>query len=137
MTVKDYLEQYRTLEAGIKVKLEQVERLRALVTRANANCNSGGFNPMPYDKVGELTAKIVDLENEVNREIGKLIGLQAEITGYIAAIPSAKVRRVIDLHYISGLSFGKIAEREARDIRTIFRWHEEGLKFLEKNFKMS
>lgn len=137
MTVKDYLEQYRTLEAGIKVKLEQVERLRALVTRANANCNSGGFNPMPYDKVGELTAKIVDLENEVNRDIDRLIDLRAEIVGYTALIPDAEVRLVVELHYINGKSFKAIAEQEARGLRTILYRHKEGLDFLEKNIKIS
>lgn len=137
MTVKEYLGQCRTLEAEIKVKLEQVERLRALVTRTSPGWNSGGFNPTPYDKVGEITAKIIDLEHEINREIDRLIDLQAEIIGHIALIPNAKVRLVIDLHYINGLSFGKIAEREACDIRTIFRWHEKGLKFLEEKLKMS
>lgn len=132
MTVKDYLEQYRTLEAEVKVKLEQVERLRALVTRANASWNSGSFNPMPYDKVGEITAKIVDLEHEINREIDRLIDLQAEIKGYIALIPDAKVRLVIELHYINGRSFGEIAEREARGLRTILYRHKDGLDFLEK-----
>lgn len=136
MTVNDYLEQYRTLEAGIEMKLEQVERLRLLVTRASAGYNSGGSNPMPYDKVGELTAKIVDLENEVRSEISRLIDLQTEIKGYIALIPDAGVRLVMDLHYISGQSFGEIAKREARDIRTIFRRHKEGVKFLEKKIKI-
>lgn len=137
MTVKDYLGQCGTLETEIKAKLEQVEHLRTLVTRANANWKSGGFNPMPYDKVGEITAKIVDLEKEINSEIDRLIDLQTEIQGYTAAMPYDKARLVIDLHYINGLSFGEIATREARDIRTIFRWHEKGLKFLEKTLKIS
>lgn len=137
MTVKDYLEQYRTLDAEIEAEIEQVERLRLLVTRASAGYNSGGLNPMPYDKVGELTTQIVDLENKVNGKIEKLLALRMEIKGHIALIPDAKVRVVIDLHYISGQSFGEIAKREARDIRTIFRRHKEGVKFLEKNIKMS
>ncbi len=135
MTVKEYLAQYRTLDAYINAKLEQVEHLRTLVTRTNAGRTTGGFNPMPYDKVGEITAKIVDLENEINSEIDKLIDLQAEIKGYTALIPNAKVRLVIDLHYINGRSFKEIARSESRDIRTIFRWHETGLNYLEKSIK--
>ena len=137
MTVKEYLGQYKTLVAGIGVKRKQVERLRALVIRANAGRNSGGFNPMPYDKVGEITAEIVDLENEVNSEIDRLIALRAEIKGYIALIPNAGVSLVIEMRYINRLSFREIADQLALDIRTIFYRHETGLEFLESIIKIS
>ena len=136
MTVKEYLEQYKTLDARINAKIEQVEHLRAMFTRAYSGGNTGGGNSGPYDKIGEITAKIVDLESEINDEIDKLIDLRAEIKGYIAQIPNEKNRFLLELHYINGYSFDKIASLENRDRRSILYRHEKGLKFLEKVVKI-
>lgn len=137
MTVKEYLEFYKAYIAETEVELEQVERLRELATRASASWNPGGINPMPYDKVGEITAKIVDLENTIRSRIDATISMRTEIKGYIALIPNDKARLVIELRYLNGLSFRKIAERVERDVRTVLRRHKEGLNFLEENIEIS
>lgn len=132
MTAKEYLMQYRTLDARIDAKLAQVERLRRLARTAGSHGNSSGIHStQPRDKIGELTAKIVDLEVEINEEINALVDLEREIRGRIAHIPDDNQRLVLEMKYINGLTFEKIAENMHYSLRAVYNYHVSALKSVQ------
>lgn len=124
MTAKEYLSQYRTLNARINAKLAQAERLRHLAQSAGGQNYSGdAHSTQPRDKVGELTAKIVDLEIETNDEIGKLVDLEREIRDCISTLASANQRAVLEMKYINGLTMKQIADKMNYSVINIRKIH--------------
>lgn len=132
MTAKEYLMQYRTLDARIDAKLAQVGRLRRLAQTAGSQGNSSGIHStQPRDRIGELTAKIVDLETEINDEIDALVDLEREIRGCISKLTNENQRVVLEMKYINGLTFEKIAENMHYSLRAVYNYHASALKSVQ------
>lgn len=129
MTAKEYLSQYRTLDAEINSKLEQAAQLRALAAKVSPSTgfgSSGGIS----DRVGKTVAKIVDLENEINEKIDNLIDLKKEIDTRIAAIANPAYRIILENYYILGKSFEEIGEMLNYSRMQICRNHGTALTFI-------
>lgn len=128
MTSKEYLSQYRTLNARIDAKLAQAERLRHLAQSAGGQNYSGAaHSTQPRDKVGELTAKIIDLEMEINDEIDKLVDLEREIRSCISKLENKNQRIVLEMKYINGWTLDSIAKLLNYSLVHIKRIHNQAL----------
>ena len=131
MTAKEYLQQYRTLNAHIDAKLAQAERLRHLAQMAGQQGNfSGIHSTQPRDKIGELTAKIVDLETEINDEIDALVDLEREIRGCISKLTNENQRVVLEMKYINGRTLDSIAKQLNYSLANIKTIHKCALESL-------
>lgn len=128
MTAKEYLEQYKTLDVRINAKIAQAKQLRERAQYVSSTSSGGIHGAQPSDKVGELTAKIVDLEREINAEIDCLIDLKREIKERIARIPDVVYRTVLEMRYINGWSIVKISLRLNCSERTIYKTQREALE---------
>lgn len=132
MTAKQYLDKYRELAAKIRAKSEQIDRLREFLTGTSSGGSNGSGGSQPYDKIGDVTASIVDMEREKNAMVDELVEMQVVIRKNLSRITNPKIRSVIECRYINGYSHEKIAEIERCDVRTIYRWCGEGLALLNK-----
>ena len=129
MTAKEYLNQYRTLNARIDAKIAQAERLRYLARTPGAQRPSNDIHSTaPHDKIGELTAKIFDLEREINSEIDSLVDLEREIRGCIARVPKENQRLVLELKYINGETLVRIADRLHYSLDGVKKIHKLALE---------
>lgn len=108
MTAKEYLKRYRTLNAYIDCKLEEVAQLRELSTRISPTAMFDR-NGNVSDKVGRTAAKIVDLEAEIDREVDELVEMRKEIEETISMIEDIDIRTVLEYRYINGFSWRRIA----------------------------
>ena len=79
------------------------------------------------DRVGDTVAKIADLEREINTDIDALVDLGREISDKIKSIGQDKLRQVLELHYLNGLSLDEVAERMHYSYRQICRIHSQAL----------
>ncbi len=127
MTPKEYLSRYRWLDAEINAKLEQREELRRKAQTVGGDPGSGVRSSQPYDRVGEITARIVDLEREINDDIDRLISLQEEIREAINAVPEQRLRTLLEFRYINCLTLEKTAERMNYSYPQICRLHGRAL----------
>lgn len=72
MKAKVYLQKIELMDAKINTRLEEVEKLNTLVTKITAV--SGGERVQAstsQQKMADCVARIVDLENELNKEIDR------------------------------------------------------------------
>lgn len=80
MTIKEYLSQAYRIDQRINSKLDQVQSLRELTVKATSTLSdtysSGNGNKQ---KMESVIVKIIDLENEIDEEIDKLVDLKHEI----------------------------------------------------------
>ena len=136
MNAKEYLKQAFYLDKRINSKLEQVESLNALATKATTT-----LSDMPKDpnkgtsRLGDTIAKIIDLQEEINKDIDKLVDLKAEIVGIIKRIDNKELQVILEKRYLCFETWEKIAVEMTYDIRHIYRLHNLGLKETSKLLK--
>lgn len=77
MNAKEYLKQAFYLDKRINSKLEQVESLNALATKATSTLSDMPKSPnRGPSKLEDTIVKIIDLQGEINRDIDKLLDLK-------------------------------------------------------------
>lgn len=128
MTAKEYLSQYKDLNDSINVKLEQVGELRRKAQTVSSGSSDGTHSSTPRDRIGEITARIVDLECEINEDIDRSIDLQREIRAAIATVPEVRLRTLLEYKYINLLTLDETAVRMNYSYPQICRLHGRALQ---------
>jgi DNA-directed RNA polymerase specialized sigma subunit len=138
MTAKEYLEKAYRLNQVIDIKLEEVSALRSLTTRVTT---AFGEDKIKTSKkrspMEDVLVRLMDLENEVNIDIDRLISLKKEIIETINQVDDYTLRLVLAMRYINHKSWEDIADDLLYDVRTIYRFHKQGLKEIEKILNLS
>ena len=128
MTTKEYLSQYKDLNDSINAKLEQVEELRRKAQTVCSGSSDGTHSSTPRDRIGEITARIFDLEREINEDIDRSIDLQREIRAAIATVPEVRLRTLLEYKYINLLTLEETAVRMNYSYPQICRLHGRALQ---------
>lgn len=135
MTIRELLKSHSAINSLIDVKLEHIAELRSLAAKVTASPFSESHAKGTYtDRVGRTTARIVDLENEINQEIDKLVDLKIKIRDLISALPDGLYRTILERHYILNESWEKISEKVDYSRRHISRLHDKAIDELEELF---
>lgn len=129
MTVKEYLNQAYRVDERISVKLEQIQRLRELATKATTtlSCAGGGGGGDAHSKE-RIIAKIVDLEQTINADIEHLIDLKAEIAEVIKQVNNKEYQELLELRYLCYKKWEDIASQMGYSTQNIFVLHKKALK---------
>ena len=129
MTNKAYLSQARHLDTRIKSKLQQVDSLNELATNCSLILTGMPRNPSASNsRMAEAITKIVDLQNEINRDIDKLVELKLEIMGVIKAVQNPDFQTILEKRYLCFLSWEKIAVDMDYDLRYVHKLHTQALE---------
>ena len=131
MTAKEYLDQAYRLDQRINSKLEQVLSLRELTTKATATMSdmpSGGSRNV-Y-RMQDIIAKIVDLENEINRDIDALVDLKREMVATIKAVVDPECQTLLELRFLCFKTWEQIAVEMNYSIQHIYRLRDKALKMV-------
>lgn len=128
MTAKEYLSQYKDLNDSINAKLEQVGELRRKAQTVSSGSSDGTHSSTPHDRIGEITARIVDLEHEINEDIDRSIDLQREIRAAIATVSEVRLRTLLEYKYINLLTLDETAVRMNYSYPQICRLHGRALQ---------
>ena len=129
MTNKAYLSQARHLDTRIKSKLQQVDSLNELATNCSLILTGMPRNPSASNsRMAEAITKIVDLQNEINRDIDKLVELKREIMGVIKAVQNPDFQTILEKRYLCFLSCEKIAVDMDYDLRYVHKLHTQALE---------
>jgi hypothetical protein len=129
MTTKTYLSQARYLDMRIKSKLQQIDSLKELAATCTSVLTGMPRNPSAStSRMADAVCKIVDLQNEINRDIDTLVDLKKEIMGVIKAVSNPEHqpfwRNVISVF----LSWEKIAVDMGYDLRYTHKLHNWALE---------
>ena len=129
MNAKEYLKQAFYLDKRINSKLEQVESLNALATKATSTLSDMPKSPnRGSSKLEDTIVKIIDLQEEINRDIDKLVDLKAEMVGTIKQIQDKELQVILEKRYLCFETWEKIAVEMNYSIQHIFRLHSKALK---------
>jgi len=132
MTAKEYLNQAYRLDQRINSKLEQVLSLRELTTKATATLSdmpSGGSRNV-Y-RMQDIIGKIVDLENDINRDIDALVDLKREMVTIIKSVADPECQTLLELRFLCFKTWEQIAVEMNYGIDNIYRLHRKALKMVD------
>ena len=129
MTAKEYLGQAYRLDQRINSKLEHVMSLRTLATKATSTLSdtppSGTRN---VHRMEDIIVKIIEMENEINRDIDNLVDLKREMVSVIKAVTDPELQTLLELRYLCFKSWEQIAVEMEYSIQHIFRLHDKSIK---------
>ena len=127
--LQEYLSQAMYIDQRINSKLEQVMTLRETATKATATLTDMPRSDSPNLQSMENTiVKIVDLENEINRDIDRLVDLKAEVRQLIAALENPEQQLILELRYLCFKQWSAIMEEMGISETSVYRIHGEALK---------
>lgn len=136
MKIKEYLNQAHRLDQRINSKLEQIDSLHALATKATVTYSDMPRNPNKgRSKIEETVIKIMELEEEINRDIDRLVDLKTDITHLIKKLDSHEYQILLEQRYLCFKSWELISVDMGYSIQHTFRLHDEALKELAKYYK--
>ena len=129
MDAKEYLGQAYRIDHRINSKVEQISALHDLATRANAVLGSepvsGSRDPQ---RLQETICKMMDLEKELNDDIDGLVDLKREIMGVIRGVENKEHQTLLEMRYLSFMTWERIAVDMDYSIQHIHRLHRQALE---------
>ena len=135
MTTKQYLNQIDRINRMINNKLAEIYQLKTMVCSISVSADEDKVQTSSdKDKLGNAVAKIVDLENEINKTIDMYVGKRERIISQIEALNDVMEYQVLFSRYIEYKKFEQIAEDNEYSVRQILRIHGNALVEFEKKF---
>lgn len=129
MNAKDYLSQARYLDQSINSKIQQLGQLNDLATKATSVLTGMPRNPSSgTSQMADTVVKIIDLQNEINRDIDTLVDLKADIMRLIRSVSCREYQTILEKRYLCFFSWEKIAAAMDYDIRWLYRLHGKALE---------
>lgn len=126
MTAKAYLRQLRGVERQMGEIGERIERLRAKVDAGRMSSITG----MPRGGDSDWTKtvdRLIELERYYNARERELVARKMAIHAAIDAVDDARMRELLELRYIDGMTWEAVAERMGYEPRHIYRLHGQAL----------
>ena len=128
MTAKEYLSQAHRLDQRIDAKIAQVKSLNDLATKCTATITGMPRNPNGGGSTMETAVcKIIDLQDEINRDIDRLVDLKREIMEVIKAVADMEYQILLEKRYLCFHTWEQIAVDMGYNVRHLYRIHDEAL----------
>ena len=136
MKIKEYLMQAYRIDQRINSKLEQIASLHDLATKATVTFSDMPRNPNKgKSKIEDAIIKIMELEDEINHDIDKLVDLKTNITHLIKNLDSHEYQIILEQRYLCFKSWEQISVDLGYSIQHTFRLHDAALTDLERFYK--
>lgn len=128
---KDFLNQYRRLDEGIKLELEELAKWKALSCKITPTYSHTKSTGNVRDRVQDAYDKIEKLSEQINCDIDQMVELRETIVQSIERIEEYSLRTLLKYHYINQMSLDEIAEKMNYCYRQVTRLHRKALQQLE------
>ena len=129
MNAKEYLSQAMYIDQRINSKLEQVTRLRENATNCTATLSDMPRPDTPnQQRMADTIGKIVDLEQEINEDIDRLVDLKAEARRVINAVSAPDQQLILELRYLCYKPWLEIAEAMGYSEAGVYKLHGKALR---------
>ncbi|MGN0677752.1 MAG: hypothetical protein ACI4K5_08390 [Ruminococcus sp.] len=142
MTAKEYLSQAYKLDKQAGMIIQKADAMRkSLYGRGQSYENTG--HSSNNDGIAKAIEKVADYERKADEIIDKLVDMRIEIENTISLVPDPIQREVLEKRYLlykkwdgyydkEGSQYIKgIYEEMGCSRSQMFRYHKDGLKFIE------
>ena len=131
MKAKEYLGQAYRLDQRINSKLEQIASLNELAMKCTSTLTGMPRNHDRSISKIEVVSKIVDLQEEINRDVEKLVDLKRELVWRIKAVDDTEYQTLLELRYLCFKTWEQIAVDLGYNVRHVYRLHDEAVESIK------
>lgn len=136
MTAKKYLQKIKLYDSRINTKLEELQHLKEMVLKVTPTLKGDVVSSSgSQDKLGDAVAKIVDLEDEINKEIDRYVDAKEEVGSILDNLDDPDQLQVLHKRYVQY----KTWEQIACEMNLSYRWvcviHGKALQHLDNFLK--
>ena len=129
MTTQEYFDQAKRLDERIKLDLHELASLRADICALSSpgfdeRVQSSPNGDAPFVHGIE---RLMQREEEINREIDLLFDLKEQMRGVIAQLPTPEEQLVLRARVLEKMSWGEITELMSCNVHTAMNWNETAL----------
>lgn len=133
MLAKDFLNQAFLIDQRIRSKSEQIQSLNEIATSCSATLTGMPRNPnRGGSRMADAVCKMIDLENEIARDMDRLIEVKREIVTVINAVDDVVLRTLLEKRYLCGATWEEISVDLCFNRRWTFRLHDKALEAVQK-----
>lgn len=132
MKAKEWMEQYRLIALRVDTLSMEIYSLRAKATSLSSVISSdkvSGGNT-ETSRMASIITKLVDKQDELQREIERLILEGEKIEYAIEAVQDDRQRELLRLRYLCGQTWASIASKMGVDVRWIYILHGRALSHI-------
>ena len=134
-TVK-YLSHIEYIDEMIGEKQDIIDSLRSSITGTSASTESERVQTSPKDRLGETCAKIVDLCEQLNRDIDSFVDMKAEVIQTIDQyVDDLKERRLLYLRYLKFIPIESCAKELRISRATAYNFHKAAMQKIARKFE--
>lgn len=132
----NYLSQIEYIEEMIGEKQDIIDSLRSSITGTSASTESKRVQTSPKDRLGETYAKIVDLCEQLNRDIDSFVDMKAEVIQTIDQyVNDLKERRLLYLRYLKFIPIESCAKELRISRATAYNFHKAAMQKIARKFE--
>lgn len=132
----NYLSQIEYIEEMIGEKQDIIDSLRSSITGTSASTESERVQTSPKDRLGETCAKIVDLCEQLNRDIDSFVDMKAEVMQTIDQyVDDLKERRLLYLRYLKFIPIESCAKELRISRATAYNFHKAAMQKIARKFE--
>lgn len=129
MTAKEYLSQAYRLDKRIDSKIEQLKSLNLLATKCTPTLSDmPKSQSISNSRLEDTVVKIVDLQEEINRDIDSLVDLKRDIVRTIKSVQNPEYQIILELRYLCFKTWEEIAVQMNCSIDNVFKIRKNALK---------
>lgn len=131
---KEYLEKIKWYDVLIDSKLEELATLNSVVKRITPvmNTTGGGGGTGNQDKLGDTIAKIVDLQEEINRDVDIFVDMKREAGKLLRKLENPLHYQILHKRYVLYKTFEQIAADTHYSYRNVTHAHGRALQAFGK-----
>lgn len=132
----NYLSQIEYIEEMIGEKQDIIDSLRSSITGTSASTESERVQTSPKDRLGETCAKIVDLCEQLNKDIDSFVDMKAEVIQTIDQyVDDLKERRLLYLRYLKFIPIESCAKELRISRTTAYNFHKAAMQKIARKFE--
>lgn len=132
----NYLSQIEYIEEMIGEKQDIIDSLRSSITGTSASTESERVQTSPKDRLDETCAKIVDLCEQLNKDIDSFVDMKAEVIQTIDQyVDDLKERRLLYLRYLKFIPIESCAKELRISRATAYNFHKAAMQKIARKFE--
>jgi len=132
MKAKEFMSQALYIDQRINCKIEQVMVLRELAGKATATLSdvkvSGTRN---VHRMEDAIVKMMDLEDEINADVDRLVELKREIVSVVNRIENPAYQTLLALRYLCFKTWDEMSDEMNYSIMHLHRIHGSALEAVD------
>lgn len=86
--------------------------------------------------MADAVCKIVDLQEELGRDVQELVELKHRISTLIKSVPHHELQTLLEKRYLCFQSWEQIAVDMCHTIHHLYKLHNEALNFCDEKLKL-